>query len=281
MALAPPAAVQMRMDHDGFGPGEQLYRLYPAGTNETIVALAMCIDVTKASHPLLRWLSKNAPDFRQSWNLGYGVMALRGLDEVASKRAGVRIQRPSGHAGSGPLKMLTDSEVTALRPLLDQGRVGLIESDDRGRIAQASVVERVNAPPSKLQRALSRPGEWQDFVSALKVTKDRPIKGGRAFTLGFSFPAFSVSAEMEMQTLPNGCDLRSHTGRLHRSLLSFRHSPDGSGTVLTSTARLRMRQGGLILRELLDGDPNFGHALNAGILMAFSRSFKQRAEGRR
>lgn len=99
--------------------------------------------------------------------------------------------------------------------------------------------------------------------------------------MSFSFPAFSVSTDMELTAQADGCDLASPSGRLQGSALAFRVAPEGTGSVLTSAARIPLRRGGLILRRMIDDDPNFGHALNAAVLMAMSRSFAQRAEGRR
>jgi len=259
-----------------------LYRLYPEGPSRTLVTLSQSIDVTRASHPLLRWLSRNSPDFHQAWNLGYGTMAVRGVEEVATAEAGRQPPRPStGETGSGPLQTLDAATIRSLGPLLARGRVAIIETDARGRISQATVAERIAAAPATVLDVLGRPAEWGRFMQAIRVRGDRATATGRAFSMSFSFPAFSVGSDMVLSPRGDGIDLVSPSGRLRGSDLTFRVAPDGTGSVMTSAARMRLRQGGLVLRQMIDDDPNFGHALNAAFLMTLSRAFAQAAEGRR
>jgi hypothetical protein len=86
---------------------------------------------------------------------------------------------------------------------------------------------------------------------------------------------------MELTKRADGIDLVSPEGGLKRSLWSFGAAADGGGAIVTSTGRIRMRQGSRILRRMIDNDPYFGHALNAGSMLVITHSFKTRAEGRR
>lgn len=280
LALAPPHAVHMR-SINGFGPGFMLFRLYPDGPSSTTVALAMNIDVTKSTNQIIRWLTNANPDFYQSWNVGYSVMAYRGVEQVAVKRAGGKVLAPNGQCGSGPLRPFTPDQVKGLRSLFKNGTVAIIESDAQGRVAQASLAEAVNAPPAKIQKALESPGQWGRFIKSLDIEGARRTAKGHNFKMSFSFTAFTLTTEMDMTTRADGVDMFSPSGHLKRSLLAFTHAVDGSGSIMTATGRFRFRQGGRILRRMIDDDPYFGHALNASSIALLARSFKLRAEGRR
>lgn len=280
LALAPPQAVHMR-SINGFGPGFMLFRLYPDGPNTTTVALAMNIDVTKSTNQIIRWLTNANPDFQQAWNVGYSVMAYRGVEQVAVKRAGGTVAAPNGQCGSGPLRPFTPAQVKGLRSLFQKGTVAIIESDAQGRVAQASLAQYVKAPPSKIQKALESPGQWGRFIKSLGIEDAQRTSKGHTFKMSFSFTAFTLTSEMAMTTRSDGADVTSPSGHLKRSLINFTHAADGSGSIMTATARFRFRQGGRILRRMIDDDPYFGHALNASSIAVIARSFKLRAEGRR
>jgi hypothetical protein len=279
LALAPPQAVFSR-SITGFGPGFSLFRLWPAGADHTTLSLSMCIDPTKTSNPILRWLSNANPNFQQVWNVGYSVMVFRGIEQVAVKRAGGTVPAPSGISGDGPLRPLGPDQVAALRPLLQKGPVAVIESDAQGRVAQASVAELVAAPPAKVQQILEDPGSWGTHFKSLDISDVAQAAGGSTFKMALGFTAFTISSDLALQTRPDGVDVTSPAGQLSRSLLTFRQAPDGAGTILTSTGRLRLHQGGRILRGMIEADPYFGHALNAAGVALFSRSFRLGAEGR-
>lgn len=279
LALAPPQAVFQR-SITGFGPGFSLFRLWPAGADRTTLTITMNIDPTKTSNPILRWLSNANPNFQQVWNVGYSVMVFRGIEQVAVKRVGGTVPAPSGISGDGPLRPFGAEQVQALRPLLQKGTVAVIESDAQGRVAQASVAELVAAPPAKVQQILESPGSWATHFKSLEIDDVAQTAGGSTCKMSLGFTAFTLSTDLALQTRPDGVDVTSPSGQLSRSLLTFRQAPDGAGTILTSTGRLRMHQGGRILRGMIEADPYFGHALNAAGIALFSRSFRRGAEGR-
>lgn len=280
LALAPEKAVSLR-SMSGFGPGFALYRLYPEG-DQTTVTLSMNIDVTQSNNAILRWLTNASPDFRQAWNLGYAAICYRGLERVAVKRAGNGPLPPAtGKAGAGPLRPLAPNQAKSLGPLLKRGTVAILQTDKQGRISQASLAERVNAPPPAVAKVIKNPGAWSRFIKSLEIDDVEEVEGGQKASLGFSFVAFTLETDIELSHNDGATDLVSPSGQLHRSLISWRYAADGSGTILTTTGRIRYRQGGRMLRGMIDADPDFGHALNASTLVVFSRGMKLRAEGNR
>jgi hypothetical protein len=279
MALAPPSAV-MWIFGEGFGPGQLLWRLQPDG-EQTIASLTLAVDVTKSSHTILRWLAKSNPHQKESWNLGYGIVSLRGLQAVAAERAGRKgFPVPSGESGSGPLRPLTEANVKALLPLLRQGAAGIIEQDGRGRVLQTVFAQKVGAPPRKLLDGLSSPSTWGSPVKGVEFRTREGEGSGAPFEFRFAFPAFTISTDMLLRTRPDGVDIEAPAGALKGSLLSFGVLPDGSTAILTGAARFRPRQANFILRRMIDDDPYFGHALNASALAVWMRAMRARAEGR-
>lgn len=275
MALAPNQAVNWGMTK-GFGPGNLLWRLYPEG-NQTLVALSMHIDVNRSGHTLIRWVSRSSPFASPMWNLGHGVLCLRGLQQVAATRAGrPGLPPPTGHAGSGPLRPLTKAQVQALRPLYLKGSAGIVEQDAQGRVAQASIIEAVGAPAKQVEAVVSDLARW-DANLPEAVELERTDEAG-LYHMEISTPGVSVDTNIQAAKVSGGVDVTSPSGSLRGSLIAFRVYPDGAGSVLTGSARFRARQGGRILRSMIDSDPYFGHGLNAGVLGVFSRGFKVAAE---
>lgn len=278
VALAPTHAAIVR-SMSGFGPGFILYRLYPNGPNETTITISMNMDVTKASNPLLRWFTKNSSGFHESWNLGYALICFRGLRKVAIQRSGGTPPPNSGDSGIGPLRPLSAAQAKALGPLLKQGTVAVIESDKQGRISQASLAEYINAPSDNVLKIIKNTKRWSKFINSLDVSDVNETGDGRNFKMGFVFTALNVETDMNMRDLPNGADLQSPSGDLRRSLISFRTVPSQSGTLLMTTGRFRLLQAGRLMRRMVKGDPDFGHALNASSLTVLSQAFKHRSEG--
>lgn len=278
MALAPPSTV-MWIFGEGFGPGQLLWRLEPEG-ERTIASLTLAVDVTKSSHTILRWLAQANPHQKESWNVGYGIVSLRGLQAVAAERAGREgFPAPSGKSGSGPLRPLAAADVRALTPLLSKGMAGLIEQDGRGQVRQAAFAQKVAAEPAHVVEILARPTAWGAPVKGVefRARGDSP----EDFEFLFSFPAFKLRTDMAVKTRSDGVDIDSPAGALKGSVLSFGVHPDGSkASILTGAARFRPREANFILRRMIDDDPYFGHALNASALGVWMRAMKNRAEGR-
>jgi hypothetical protein len=277
MALAPPAAV-MWIFTEGFGPGQLLWRLYPDGA-ETTVSLTLNVDVTKSSHTILRWLAQHNPEQPRSWNLGYGIVSLRGLQAVAAAEAGHgAFPPPVGESGHGPLRPLTAAEVSTLSPLLAAGTAGIIEQDAQGRIAQTALATRVAAPRDKVVDLLGRPASWRSPVRGVEFRLPSDDASGDRFEFVFSFPAFSVRTDMALKRRADGVDISSPSGSLKGSLVSLGAFAEGSSSVLAGAARFRPRQANFMLRRMIDADPYFGHALNASALAIWLQAFKRNAE---
>lgn len=281
MALVRPQAVQWGMSK-GFGPGTMLWRLFPDG-DQTIVALSLNIDIRQSSHTLIRWVAGNSDDAPPMWNLGHGILSVRGLQQVAATRAGRKgLPTPSGKAGQGPLRPLTAAQIKALRPLYQRGSAGIIEQDTQGYVAQATVVETVAAPPDRLKQILASPARWRDVLpDAVSIELPEGAADSPNAHLEIATPGLSVDTDITVTARADGVDVESPTGRLRGSLLAFRVIPDGQGALLTGASRFRARQGGVILRRMIDSDPYFAHGLNASALGIFSRGFKAGVEGRR
>jgi hypothetical protein len=277
MALVPDQAVQWGLTK-GFGPGTLLWRLYPHG-DQTLVALSMHVDVSQSPHTLIRWVSGASPVAVEMWNLGHGILCMRGLQSVAAGRAGrPGLPPPTGEAGDGPMRMPPASLVRALAPLYQNGSAGIVEQDARGRVAQAVMFERVNAPADRVKQILGDISRW-DAVLPDAISVEREDDGTHVMEI--SVPGLSVDTNIEVAAVADGADLTSPSGTLRNSLASFRVISEGNGSILTGACRFRARQGGRILRAMIDSDPYFGHGLNASALGIFVRGFKQGAEAGR
>lgn len=278
MALVRPQAVQWGLSK-GFGPGNMLWRLYPEGDG-TLVALCINVNIREANHTLIRWIAGNSDDAPPLWNLGHGILALRGLQNAAAHQAGRKAPpTPSGKAGSGPLRPLTAAQLKALAPLYARGSAGIIEQDQRGYISQATVVETVKAPAAKVREILVNPSRWgASFPDAVSVEMPAGNPSSKRFTVEISVPGVTVDAQAEIAEVPDGIDVTVPDGNLRGSIAAFRVLPAGNGSILTGAARFRPRQASRIIRSMVDGDPYFGHGLNASMLGLFSRGFQQGAE---
>lgn len=276
-AVAPPAAVQWILQK-AFGPGNMLWRLYPEG-DRTLVALALNIDVTKSGHALLRWLSQANPSQPQAFNLSHGIVCFRGLQQAAAKRAGRRGLPPAtGHEGSGPLRPLTAGEIAALGPLLQRGAAGVIEQDARGRVYQSVIAEPVEAPAEKVRDLMARPGDWGSPVKGLTITVPEGDRGGTSFNLSFAMSILEVSTDMAMTKVSDGVDFQSPSGDLTGSVAAFRVIPQGQKSVISGATRFQLRRSHRLVRAMIDGDPYFGHSLNASCLAIWTRFFKLAVE---
>jgi hypothetical protein len=276
-AAAPPAAVQWLLQK-AFGPGQMLWRLYPEG-DQTVVALSLNIDVTKSSNSILRWLSGANPSQPQAFNLSHGIVCFRGLQHASAKRAGrPGLPTPTGHEGGGALRPLTAGEIQTLGPLLKRGPAGVIEQDAQGRVYQAAIAEPINAPAAKLRDLIARPGDWGSPVKGLTIQVPEGDRSGSNFNLGFSMAMITVSSDMTMTAHDDGVDFQSPTGDLTGSLAAFRVYPQGQGSVLSGATRFQLRRSHRVVRAMIDGDPYFGHALNASCLAIWTRFFKLSVE---
>ncbi len=278
MALVRPQAVQWGMSK-GFGPGNMLWRLYPDG-DQTLVALCMHVNITQANHTLIRWIAGGSDDAVPLWNLGHGILSLRGLQNVAARQAGRKAPpTPSGKAGQGPLRPLTAAQLKALQPLYAKGAAGIIEQDARGYIGQATLVQAVAAPPNKVREILVTPSLWDaSLPDAVTVEVPAGSAGAKGCHVEISVPGVTADADIVISERPDGVDITVPSGNLRGSVAAFRVLPSGNGSILTSAARFRPRQASRIIRSMIDGDPYFGHGLNASILGLFTRGFAQGAE---
>jgi hypothetical protein len=278
MALVRPQAVQWGLTK-GFGPGTMLWRLFPDG-DRTIATLSLNIDIRQASHTLIRWVGRHSNDAPPMWNLGHGILAVRGLQQVAAARAGrTGLPTPSGRSGSGPLRPLTAAQIESLRPLFQRGSAGLIEQDAQGAVSQATVIETVVAPPDRLKQILSSPARWPEVLPpAVSIEIPEGAADPSQVHMTIATPGVSVESEITVAARDDGVDVSSPSGRLRGSLLSFRVIPNGQGALLTGAGRFRSRESGVILRRMIDSDPYFAHGLNASALGIFVRGFKTGVE---
>lgn len=272
-ATAAPAAVQWMLQK-AFGPGQMLWRLYPDG-DQTIVALAMNIHVTKSAHSILRWLSRANPSQPQAFNVGHGSVTFRGVQHESIKRAGrPPLPPPTGRVGSGPMRPLNANEIKALAPLLKRGVAGVIEQDARGRVKQSALALRVNAPAEKMVAMMNRPGGWGSPVEGVDILIPEGDTSGERFVFRFSFPVLTVSTDMNLTKRPDGIDLESPTGQLKGTVAAWRVIPEGATSVISGASRFKVRDSHRIVRNMVDEDPYFGHAINASCLAIWARFFK-------
>jgi hypothetical protein len=278
MALVRPQAVQWGLTK-GFGPGTMLWRLFPDG-DRTIATLSLNIDIRQASHTLIRWVGRHSSDAPPMWNLGHGILSVRGLQQVAATRAGrTGLPTPSGRSGSGPLRPLTAAQIESLRPLFQRGSAGLIEQDAQGSVSQATVIETVAAPPDRLKQILASPARWPEVLPpAVSIEIPEGAADPSQVHMTIATPGVSVESEIAVAARDDGVDVSSPSGRLRGSLLSFRVIPNGQGALLTGAGRFRSRESGVILRRMIDSDPYFAHGLNASALGIFVRGFKTGVE---
>jgi len=279
-ASAPPAAVQWLLQK-GFGPGQMLWRLYPDG-DRTIVALSLNVEVAKSPHSILRWLSRANPSQPQAFNIGHGVVSFRGVQHVATKRAGRKaLPPPTGKAGAGPLRTLSAGEIKTLAPLLQRGIAGVIEQDAQGRVQQAALAHRIAAPAQKMIDLMHRPGAWGSPVQGVEMQVPEGDTSGERFVLSLSFPVLTISTDMHLTNRADGMDIESPSGQLKGTVAAWRVIPDGQGAIISGASRFNVRDSHRLVRTMVDEDPYFGHALNASCLAIWARFFQLAIEGAR
>jgi carbon monoxide dehydrogenase subunit G len=261
-----------------FAEGPIRWKLFPDG-NDTIASVSLHIDSSNSSNVIMRWIARATPHMRESQNLGYGIVCLRGLQNVAAQRQGrAQTPTPSAAAGQGPLRPLTSAQVARLAPLLKRGVAGIVESDRQGRIAQAALAQPIAAPVASVGRVLRQPERWGGPIKGVEIRPPRREGDDEPFKFVFRFPIFRIRTDMVVRHGDQVADVTSPNGDLRGSLVRFQLMDGVAGSVVAGTARFRPRQANFILRRIIDADPYSSHGLNAAILAVLLRSFKTLSE---
>jgi ribosome-associated toxin RatA of RatAB toxin-antitoxin module len=193
-------------------------------------------------------------------------------------------------AGNLPPKLkktVSQSDVSALVPLLELGELSLVESYPNGRLKQATVVGLVKAPPAKVWAVITDYKNYPKMIPSVVEIEVISKKGDDlVIEMEIEVPGSNVEYKrhdrhfppkrMEMWPADDEGDITR--GRWRWELVPFFND---TATTEIYTVYYDVGESSWILRQFLKETPTAEHGLNVATGQVSIRAFKKAAEKRR
>ncbi len=281
ITLYPPRRIDVSIVKSSLGSGNVSFRFYKDGEDHTIFVLNGIVDV-QSSEWLIRYLVGNSPSMRQAMNMAIGLVVIKGakaMAETVAKGQPLRKHRTQG-TRKGPLKPLRPKDVELLTPLLARGPVILTSSLKAGRLKQAIVVDRVNAPVPKFVGAVATPTFYPQMIKAMSdivVHEKTDQTVDFSWTLGLS--VFGLTTKSRLTILPDGVTWEGLEGDLKGGLWRWQVVPNGENECIVAYhGWVDILKSTYILEKSMRREPYLEHGFMVGSNLVMLRSVKRTVE---
>jgi hypothetical protein len=281
ITVFPPRRIDASIDKSSIGAGLFKMYLYKDGEKGTILTLSGLVDV-QSSEWLIRFLVGGNPSMRQAMNVAIGIVVVKGVKAMAERMTVGRPFEKHRTRGTrkGPLKPLTKGDLSALKPLLERGTVILTDSVSRGRLAQATIVKKIQAPAAKFLLAAATPEFYPKIIksiSDIEIHKRNDKETEFSWTLGFSI--FSLSSRNRLSFTGDGVIIEGLEGDLGGALWRWQIAEQGENSCTVAYhGWVNMLKAGNILAKTIKVEPYMEHGMVAGSNMVMMRAMERVVE---
>lgn len=283
ITLYPPKRVDVSMVQSSLGSGDFTFNFYKDGEDKTIGVLSGFVDV-QSSEWLIRYLIGNSPSMRQAMNVAIGLVVIKGakfMAESIHKGEPLTKHRTWGHR-TGPLRVLPQKDLDALAPLLARGTVILSSSVKGGRLRQATVVERVDAPLGKFIGAVATPEFYPKMIKSMSniIIHEKTQQATEfSWTLGLS--VFGLTTRSRLTFAPDGVSWEAIDGDLKGALWRWQVIPESQDSCIVAYhSWADILKSTYILEKSMRREPYLEHGFMVGSNMVMLGSVKRAVENK-
>ena len=281
IALFPPRRIDVAIVNSSIGSGTVTFTLYEDGKDRTLFVLSGLVDVA-SSEWLIRFLVGNSPSMKHAMNVAIGLVVIKGVKAMAELEAAHRPLKyhRTGGARKGPLKPISESDAALLTPLLSRGTVILTRSVHGGRLEQATVIEKVNAPFSKFIGAAATPEFYPAMLKAMtdvKVSDKTDLTTDFTWTLGLSI--FGLTTKSRFTFVPDGVTWEGLEGDLKGAEWRWQGISSGADDCIVAYhGWVDIPNSTYILSKSMKREPYLEHGFIVGSNMVMLRAVKRAVE---
>jgi hypothetical protein len=187
--------------------------------------------------------------------------------------------RTRGKAGGKP-RLTSKRELRALAPLLVRGSVIITDSRKKGRLRQATVIERVAAPADQVLSAISAPRNYAKMVKSITdVTVHETTEEAIDFSWTIGLSVFDLESRNRMRKVDKGVMIEGYEGDLKGSYWRWQLVPTGkNSTVVAYHSFANVRRAAVILEKTVKREPYLEHGLLVGSNMVMLGAVRRRLE---
>ena len=273
----PDVGYRITMDSQSgdFGAGRITIRVLPRGPKESLLTVAMRLDL-RASNYVARKLAKAARSINRSANMSLAYTLLLSTRREAERRAGHRDPGTAVPALRKPQFAPGD-----LIPLLVRG--DLIMLDMRGdRLDQLAVFGLIHQPSTLVRTVML---DADGFGAALLPGSSAEVVARKDKTTTFDWdidlPLVGVSGRMQMRDDAPVVTVDAIDGALSGGRWKFEPQQlTADVTMIASWASFDLRTASWFMRSLADADPYLGHGMSAASQIMLTRAIRSRSDKR-
>ncbi|MCP4675893.1 MAG: hypothetical protein GY854_10385 [Deltaproteobacteria bacterium] len=281
ISLYPPRRVDVSIVKSSVGAGSFRILFYEDGPDHTILVLNGLLDV-KSSEWLIRYLVGVNPTMKMAMNIAIGIVIMKGTKAMAEQaHAGKPLKKHRTRGGrKGPLSPLNKKQLQALTPLLGRGSVILVQSVKKGRLSQATVVQKVKAPGKKFLVAAAMPELYPKMIKAISnITVHERTKEATEFSWTIGFSIFGLNSRNRLTFAPDGVLIEGLDGDLGGALWQWQIQDTGpSECIVAYHGWANMNKTAYILDKSVKAEPYLEHGFIAGSNMVMLAALKRIVE---
>ncbi len=281
IALYPPRRVDVSIVKSSIGSGSFRILFYEDGPDRTILVLNGLLDV-KSSEWLIRYLVGVNPTMKMAMNMAIGIVIMKGTKAMAERaHAGKPLKKHRTRGGrKGPLRPLDKKQFQALAPLLGRGSVILSQSVKKGRLSQATVVEKVKAPGKKFLVAAAMPELYPRMIKAISnINVHERTKEATEFSWTIGFSIFGLNSRNRLTFAPDGVLIQGLDGDFGGALWRWQIKETGqSECIVAYHGWVNLNKSAYILKKSVKAEPYLEHGFLAGSNMVMLAALKRIVE---
>lgn len=258
-----------------FGAGRITLRVLPRGERESLLVVAMRLDLRAANY-VARQLARAARSINRSANMSLAYTLLLSSRREAENRAKYK---PAG--APAPQLHKPALATDAIIPLLMRGDLVLL--DMRGdQLDQLAFFGLIHEPSSLVRDVML---DADGFGAALLPGSSAEVVSRKDKTTTFDWdidlPLVGVSGRMEMRDADPVVAVQAIDGALRGGQWNFEPTPLAQdATMIAGWAAFDVRTASWFMRSLADADPYLGHGMSAASQVMLMRALRSRSDKR-
>ncbi len=281
ISLFPPRRIDVSIVKSTIGSGNFRLLFYEDGPNRCILVLSGIVEVD-SSEWLIRYLVGGNPSMRLAMNAAIGIVIIKGVKAMAERAATGKPMAKHITRGKrdGPLKAVRKDHLAALGPLLNRGSVMLTASVKRGRLSQATVIQKVKAPGKKFLVAAGTPEFYSKVIKAISnITIHEQTAQATEFSWTIGFSIFGLTSRNRLSFAEDGVVIEGLNGDLSGALWRWQINDNGPDECIVAYhSWADMNTTPFILKKSVKAEPYLEHGFMVGSNMVMLRAIKRIVE---
>jgi hypothetical protein len=258
-----------------FGAGRITLRVLPRGDRESLLIVAMRLDLRAANY-VARQLARAARSINRSANMSLAYTLLLSARREAETRAKYKPADTPAPALHKPALA-----TSAIVPLLMRGDLVLL--DMRGdHLDQLAMFGLIHEPSSLVRDVML---DADGFGASLLPGSSAEVVSRKGATTTFDWdidlPLVGVSGRMQMRDADPVVAVEAIDGALRGGRWNFETTPlTQDATMISGWASFDVRTASWFMRSLADADPYLGHGMSAASQVMLMRALRSRSDKR-